>query len=47
MAVKQNPEQLEPSIFLNGEGHTLNVNQYGQLLSMLKLCYTRRKNPWS
>ena len=24
-----------------GEGHTLKVNKYWQLLSMLKLCYTQ------
>ena len=36
-AVKQNPEQLEPSFLLNyGERHTLKVNKDRQLLFMLK-----------
>ena len=39
-AAKHNPEQLEPSIFLDdSEGHTLKVNKDRQLLLMLKLHY--------
>ena len=38
---KHNPVQLEPTnLFQNdGEGHTLKVNNYRQLLCMLKLHY--------
>ena len=39
-AAKQNPEQIEPSIFLNGgEVHTLKDNKDWHLLFIVKLHY--------
>ena len=45
-ATKRNMEQLEPSTFKKnyGEGHTLKVNKYRQLIYKFKLCYMRVHN---